>query len=55
VRAQALREALLDTLGAGPTQDRWTPESIARGALTLRALSERLPEIAPLIAGSTEG
>lgn len=50
VSPQRLREALLDTLSAGPTQDRWAPREIAAGPLSLGALRERLPEISGLIA-----
>lgn len=54
VRPHRLREALLDTLCAGPRHDRWAPGEIRGAPLSLRALCERLPEIRALIA-PTEG
>lgn len=49
VSPQRLREALLDTLRAGPTHDRWAPSEISGAPLSLGALCERLPEIRALI------
>lgn len=50
VRPERVREALLDTLCAGPSRDRWAPSEISGPPLSLSKLAERLPEIRALIA-----
>jgi glutamyl-tRNA synthetase len=52
IAADALRDALLDSLCAGPSRAEWNPDRIARGPVSLGALCELLP---PLRASLTPG